>query len=173
MFNCLNYFYHLLQCFTMVVSIVSAVIYLNLPHILHNSQEILYVHWANPHFNPILKGKLQLDYASLWYVLMLLIFLLILTEITKLLHKLTKEKGNEELQPWVKPCERHLYWSATSTLDGNGKVIWAKFKSFLSHIINRHTNLDDPLFNKCAHGDIPDRKWIDPGIVCYFSCYLI
>ena len=90
---------------------------------------------------------------------------LISTEITKLLNKLTKEKGNEELQPWVKPCERHLYWSATSTQDGNGKVIWAKFKSFLSHIINRHSNLDDPLFNKCAHGDIPDRKWIDPGIV--------
>ncbi|XP_068747225.1 uncharacterized protein [Montipora capricornis] len=88
-------------------------------------------------------------------------------KITKLLNKLTKEKGNEELQPWVKPCERHLYWSATSTLDGNGKVIWAKFKSFLSHIINRHTNLDDPLFNKCAHGDIPDRKWIDPEHTVY------
>ena len=79
---------------------------------------------------------------------------LISTEITKLLNILTKEKGNEELQPWVKPCERHLYWIATSTLDGNGKVIWAKFKSFLSHIINRHTNLEDPLFNKCAEGDI-------------------
>ena len=47
--------------------------------------------------------------------------LLISTEITKLLNKLTKEKGNEDLQPWVKPCERHLYWSATSTQDGNGR----------------------------------------------------
>lgn len=107
-------------------------------------------------------GQATLDYSFLWYVL---IVHLLSTEITKLLNKLTKEKGNEELQPWVKPCERHLYWSATSTQDGNGKVIWAKFKSFLSHIINRHTNLDDPLFNKCAHGDIPDRKWIDPGIM--------
>ena len=98
--------------------------------------------------------------------------LFISTKITKLLNKLTKEKGNEDLQPWVKPCERHLYWSATSTQDGNGKVIWAKFKSFLSHIINRHTDLDDPLFNKCAHRDIPDRKWIDPGIVFDYSCYM-
>ena len=63
----------------------------------------------------------------------------------------------------MKPCERHLYWSATTTSDGNGKIIWAKFKSFLSHIVNKHSNLDEPLFNKCAHGDIPDRKWLDPG----------
>lgn len=94
------------------------------------------------------------------------------TEITKLLNKITKEKGNEELKPWVKPCERHLYWSATSTVDGNGKVIWAKFKSFLSHIINQHTNLDDPLFNKCAHGHIADRTWLDSGIIFAFFRYL-
>ena len=89
-------------------------------------------------------------------------------EITKLLSKISKEKGNEHLWPWIKPCERHLYWSATTTSDGNGKVIWAKFKSFLSHIVNRHTDLDEPLFNKCAHGDIPDRTWINPGIVDRF-----
>ena len=34
--------------------------------------------------------------------------------------------------------------------------------------MNRHTDLDEPLFNKCAHGDIPDRTWIDPGIVDSF-----
>lgn len=101
--------------------------------------------------------------------LVVLLFFLYL-EITKLLTKISREKGNEEFQPWIKPCERHLYWSATSTIDGCGKVIYAKFRSFLSHIINKHTELDDPLFNKCAHGDIPDRKWIDPGIVfSYFK----
>ncbi|XP_067024374.1 uncharacterized protein [Acropora muricata] len=88
-------------------------------------------------------------------------------KITKLLTKISREKGNEEFQPWIKPCERHLYWSATSTIDGCGKVIYAKFRSFLSHIINKHTELDDPLFNKCAHGDIPDRKWIDPEHTVY------
>lgn len=160
-----------------VACMVSVVIYFHLSHCLYNELgQRNYVHWTKPqpHFNPFLKGKLHLDYpCSLMLCIDVALTHIISTEITKLLNKLTKEKGNEELQPWVKPCERHLYWSATSTIDGNGKVIWAKFKSFLSHIINRHTNLDDPLFNKCAHGDIPDRKWIDPGIVCDFSCYLI
>ena len=88
------------------------------------------------------------------------------TEITKLLTKISKEKGNEEIRQWIKPCERHLYWSATSTSDGNGPLIWAKFKSYLSHIVDKHENLDDHLFNKCAHGEIPDRKRIDPGKKC-------
>lgn len=86
-----------------------------------------------------------------------------IAEIRKVLSKIAKDKGNEDLKEWVKPCERHLYWSATTTSDGNGKVIWAKFKSFLSHIVNKHSALDEPLFNKCAHGDIPNRKWLDPG----------
>ena len=94
----------------------------------------------------------------------------IISEIRKELSKIAKEKGNEDLQQWVKPCEKHLYWSATTTSDGNGKVIWAKFKSFLSHIVNKHSGLDDPLFNKCAHGDIPDRKWLDSGTVIF--CYV-
>ena len=103
-------------------------------------------------------------------LVLLFCYFFLYLEITKLLTKISREKGNEEFQPWIKPCERHLYWSATSTIDGCGKVIYAKFRSFLSHIINKHTELDDPLFNKCAHGDIPDRKWIDPGIVfSYFK----
>lgn len=47
----------------------------------------------------------------------------------KLLNKITKERGNEELQPWVKLRKRHLYCSATSKANGNRKVTWAKFKS--------------------------------------------
>lgn len=104
---------------------------------------------------------------------MLFIFFLILIEIIKLFNKLIKEKGNEELQLWVKFCERYLYWSVIFILDGNGKVIWVKFKLFFSYIINRYINLDDLFFNKCVYGDIFDRKWIDLGIVCYFFCYLI
>jgi hypothetical protein len=46
--------------------------------------------------------------------------------------------------------ERSLY-----TLWQWSKVIWAKFKSFFSHIANKHRNLDDPLFNKCAHAHVP------------------
>ncbi|KAK3745185.1 hypothetical protein QZH41_008383, partial [Actinostola sp. cb2023] len=81
-------------------------------------------------------------------------------KIRKVLTKISQEKGCEELKVWIKPCENHLYWSAISTFDGNGEVIWAKFKSFLAHIINKHTDLEDPLFNKCAHGNIPYRTWL-------------
>lgn len=71
------------------------------------------------------------------------------------------------LSEWIKPCENHLYWSASTTFSGNGLVIWAKFKTFLSHIINKHTSLTDPLFNKCGHGDICPRKWLHAGSVAY------
>ena len=74
-----------------------------------------------------------------------------------------KRKRCEVLQEWIKPCENHLYWSATSTFSGNGKVIWAKFSSFLSHIVNKHSNIPDALFNKCFHGAIHPRKWLEVG----------
>ncbi|XP_068757455.1 uncharacterized protein [Montipora capricornis] len=88
-------------------------------------------------------------------------------KIRKVLTKLSKEKGCEMLSEWIKPCENHLYWSALTTFSGNGLVIWAKFKTFLSHIINKHTSLTDPLFNKCGHGDICPRKWLHAGSVAY------
>lgn len=85
-------------------------------------------------------------------------------EIRKVISKLAKEKDCEALNDWIKPCENHLQWSATSTFDGNGSVIWAKFISFLRHITNKHTGHGDPVFNKCAHGDIPARKWLTAGM---------
>jgi len=45
-------------------------------------------------------------------------------------------------------CENHLYLCASTTFSGNGLVIWAKFKTFPSHIINKHSALADPLFNR-------------------------
>ena len=69
----------------------------------------------------------------------------------------------EYLKGWIKPCTNHLHWSATTTPSGNGKIIWAKFKSFLSHIVNKHSDLDAPLFNKGAHRDITDRTWLQTG----------
>ena len=43
--------------------------------------------------------------------------------------KISREKDCDDLKEWIKPCENHLYWSATSTFSGNGEVIWSKFKS--------------------------------------------
>jgi len=87
-------------------------------------------------------------------------------EIRKVLTKISKEKRFEAVKEWIKPCERHLYWSATSTSNGNGAVIWAKFQSFLSHIVNVHEGLDNPLFNKCKHGELQPRRWLFKGMLC-------
>lgn len=72
---------------------------------------------------------------------------------------------------WIRPCENHFFWSATSTLSGNGNVIYAKFKSFLSHVINKHDNLDEPLYNKCNHGEIKHRTWLDKDSPVYEKMY--
>lgn len=80
-----------------------------------------------------------------------------------MLSKIAKEKGFEDLADWIKPCLNHLHWSATSTHNGNGLVIYAKFKAFMSHIVNEHADLGEPLFNKCAHGDIGPKKWLKRG----------
>ena len=82
-------------------------------------------------------------------------------EIHKVLTKISKEKDCEDLTIWIKPCENHLMWSATSTPSGDGELIWAKFESFLSHLVNKHSNLPNGIFNKCAHGEeISDRQWL-------------
>ena len=78
-----------------------------------------------------------------------------------MLSKIAKETGNDEIQPWIRPCANHLSWSATSTSSGDGRVILAKFSSFLGHIVNKHENLDDPIFNMCAHDEIEPRMWLD------------
>lgn len=85
-------------------------------------------------------------------------------EIRKVLSKLCKEKECESIAEWIKPCENHLYWSATTTFSGNGNVIWAKFRSFMSHIVNLHSNFSDALFNKCFHDTIHPRKWLKDGM---------
>ena len=89
-------------------------------------------------------------------------------EIRKVLTNISKESGGAALINWIRPCENHFFWSATSTLSGNGNVIYAKFKSFLSHVINKHDNLDEPLYNKCNHGEIKHRTWLDKG-ECKFN----
>ena len=93
-----------------------------------------------------------------------ILFLICKSEVNKILKKIAKEKGCQELLPWVKPCVNHLYWSAMSTEDGDRQVIWAKFSSFLEHMANVHSNLPNPIFNACAHGDdIEERIWLNKG----------
>ncbi len=77
--------------------------------------------------------------------------------------KVSKEGGCERVTEWIKPCGNRFYWSACSQWQWT--VIWAKLKSFLSHIVNKHDNLDDPLFSKCAHGpDISPHAYLFEGM---------
>ena len=93
-------------------------------------------------------------------------------EIRKIPSAISKLKGCEELKDWICPIENHFLWSATTTITGKGKVIWAKFISFLGHIINQHKNHKDPLFNKCAHGELNNRTWLTPDILLTFMEFL-
>ena len=77
----------------------------------------------------------------------------VILEIRKVLTKIGKESHCEDVNLWIRACENHLSWSATSTSSGDGNVVLAKFLSFLGHILDKHENLNDPLFNKCAHGE--------------------
>ncbi len=83
--------------------------------------------------------------------------------ITKKLLKAGKKKGYEKIIYWVKGIRRHLYWCATSTKQGFEQLILAKWKSFIMHVANRHTNHPDQLFQNCAHDELQRRKWIKIG----------
>ena len=83
--------------------------------------------------------------------------------ITKQLLAVCKEKGNEAIRFWVKGIRSHLYWSVLSTQQGFGDLIVAKWTSIMGHISNKHDDHPNPLFAKCAHGDIAPRQWIPKG----------
>ena len=86
----------------------------------------------------------------------------LISEIRKNLTKITKENSCDELSAWIQPCVNHLHCSAATTPDGNGQLISVRFKSFLSHVVDTHTNLADPLFNKCAYEEnLACRKYLD------------
>ena len=83
---------------------------------------------------------------------------------TKKLLKASKEKDCERISKWIKSISRHMYWCATSTKEGFGDMIVAKWKSLIRHISNKHTDHDDPLFKNCAHGEISKKKYIKVGM---------
>ena len=85
-------------------------------------------------------------------------------EIQKVLTTLSKEKGCEIIGRWRRACVRHFYWAVTSTQEHLGEVKLAKFHAFLSHVINKHRNLPNRIFNACAHGEIvTPRVWMTKG----------
>ncbi|XP_050411067.1 uncharacterized protein LOC126825423 [Patella vulgata] len=54
----------------------------------------------------------------------------------KKMASLSKEKECEDVGLWTKSIINHLYWSAGSTEDGDGNVMWAKWESICNHVQN-------------------------------------
>ena len=87
-----------------------------------------------------------------------------MAEIQKTLTSLSKEKTCEIIGRWIKACLRHFCWSVNSTEELQGEVKLAKFETLLSHVINKHQDLPNRLFNKCHHGPINKEKvWMTKG----------
>lgn len=61
--------------------------------------------------------------------------------------------------------KNNLYWSAAATFSGDSQVIWAKFNTFMNHIINTHSSQNESLFNKCGHGEIRPGKWLHASML--------
>lgn len=84
-----------------------------------------------------------------------------ISDISKKLIAAAREKECEAIGRWRKGCIRHFYWAVTSTQQHLGEVKYAKFEAFLSHILNKHTNLPNKLFNRCVHGVLSQpRLWL-------------
>ena len=71
--------------------------------------------------------------------------------ISKKLLKASKEKGYEKLKVWMRDVRNHLHWCVTSTLQGFGDLLLAKWKSFMCHVNSKHKDHPDALFTECAH----------------------
>lgn len=72
---------------------------------------------------------------------------------------------------WRKAIINHLYWSASSTPDGDGELMAAKFRAISNHVINKHEGHDEHSeWTRCAHSDdITPRQWMREG--SYACCY--
>lgn len=98
-------------------------------------------------------------YFDIWHVA---------RSISKAMIKLGKEKGCEKIADWVKGARNHLYWCVTSSRQGFGELVTAKWKSFMQHVADKHDNHPSPLFKKCAHDEeIENRRWIRIGTKAY------
>lgn len=90
-------------------------------------------------------------YFDLWHVA---------RTINKTLLKTSKENGCSVLKDWMASIRNHLYWCVTSTAEGFGDLIVAKWLSITRHIANKHTKHPSTLFKRCTHGKVGKRKWI-------------
>ena len=87
----------------------------------------------------------------------------LLLGLKKKLNTASNSSGNSEIKDWIQGIINNVYWVADSTPNGDGDLMLAKFSSIINHVMNVHRH-ENRLFPKCAHGELPERKWIQPGI---------
>ena len=84
--------------------------------------------------------------------------------VVKKMLAVSKKKGCKRIAKWITAVKHHIYWCSTTTKEGFQKLILAKWKSFIRHVANKHTDHPDPLFPECAHKELEKRrKWIKVG----------
>ena len=57
-------------------------------------------------------------------------------------------------------CLNFLPWSILNLKEKSRRVILAEFNSFPSHVLNKHTGLEDPSLSKCGHAGRHSSKEI-------------
>ena len=57
-------------------------------------------------------------------------------------------------------CLNSLPWSILNLKEKSRRVILAEFNSFPSHVLNKHTGLEDPSLSKCGHAGRHSSKEI-------------
>lgn len=80
----------------------------------------------------------------------------------KKVRALAKTKDCELVGKWEQSMINHMYWCVSSTTNGDGDMMVAKWLSLENHIHNKHTG-HGRLFKKCAHKRLTARsrkkKW--------------
>ncbi|XP_078352898.1 uncharacterized protein LOC144637699 [Oculina patagonica] len=93
--------------------------------------------------------------------------------VVKKLTNKAKQKGCEELSPWIQSISNHLWWSA-ATCDGNVNILREKWRSVLDHITNKHKWSGNTHFHQCCHRRISSSEaknicWLKPGTQAHLA----
>ena len=87
--------------------------------------------------------------------------------VVKKLTNKAKQKGCEDLAPWIQSISNHLWWSA-ATCNGSVQILCEKWKSVLDHVSNKHKWTGNTHFHRCCHRRISSSEakkvcWLKPG----------
>lgn len=87
--------------------------------------------------------------------------------IAKKLTNKARQKGHEELGPWIPAIKNHLWWCA-QYCNGDWHMLLEMWQSIVHHITNVHHWNSGELFKTCRHEPLSGeeqqlKKWLTPG----------